>query len=107
MRKATANINTVLDQIQTGSPEVKAAAYVALKDVVGERDITNMCGMLEMADALAVPPMQRAVISALSSLPAADRVETVTRRMLQAGNKDYLYYLVLSSTGQPDALRRS
>lgn len=104
MRKATANINTVLDQIQTGSPEVKAAAYVALKDVVGERDITNMCGMLETADALAVPPMQRAVISALSSLPAADQVETVTRRMLQAGNKDYLYYLVLSSTGQPDAL---
>lgn len=104
MRKATANINTVLDQIQTGAPEVKAAAYVALKDVVGERDITNMCGMLETADALAVPPMQRAVISALSSLPAADRVEMVTRRMLQAGNKDYLYYLVLSSTGQPDAL---
>ena len=56
MRKATANINTVLDQIQIGSPEVKAAAYVALKDVVGERDITNMCGMLETADALAVPP---------------------------------------------------
>ena len=104
MRKATANINTVLDQIQIGSPEVKAAAYVALKDVVGERDITNMCGMLETADALAVPPMQRAVISALSSLPVADRVETVTRRMLQAGNKDYLYYLVLASTGQPDAL---
>ena len=48
--------------------------------------------------------MQRAVISALSSLPVADRVETVTRRMLQAGNKDYLYYLVLASTGQPDAL---
>lgn len=104
MRKATANINTVLEQIQSGSPEVKAAAYVALKDVVGERDITNMCGMLETADALAVPPMQRAVISALSSLPAAEQVETVTRRMLQAGNKDYLYYLVLSSTGQPDAL---
>ena len=104
MRKATANINTVLDQIQSGSPEVKAAAYVALKDVVGERDITNMCGMLETADALAVPPMQRAVISALSSLPPAEQVETVTRRMLQAGNKEYLYYLVLSSTGQPDAL---
>ena len=33
----------------------RQAAYVALKDVVGERDITNMCGMLETADALAVP----------------------------------------------------
>lgn len=104
MRKATANINTVLDQIQSGDPEVKAAAYVALKDVVGERDITNMCGMLETADALAVPPMQRAVISALSSLSPAEQVETVTRRMLQAGDKDYLYYMVLSATGQPDAL---
>lgn len=63
--------------------------------------------MLETADALAVPPMQRAVISALSSLPVADRVETVTRRMLQAGNKDYLYYLVLASTGQPERWRQS
>lgn len=104
MRKATANINTVLEQTKSDSPEVKAAAYAALKDVVGERDITNMCGMLETADALAVPPMQRAVISALSSLSPAEQVETVTRRMLQAGNKDYLYYSVLASTGQPDAL---
>lgn len=104
MRKATANINTVLEQIQSGSPEVKAAAYVALKDVVGERDITNMCGMLETADALAVPPMQRAVISALSSLSPAGQVETVTRRMLQAGDKGYLYYFVLASTGEQSAL---
>ncbi|MBP3517223.1 MAG: DUF1080 domain-containing protein [Parabacteroides sp.] len=104
MRKATATINTVLEQIKTGAPEVKEAAYVALKDVVGGRDFVNLCGMLETAEASAVPPMQQAVISSLNALPEANRVETVTRRMLQAGSKDYLYYLVLSSTGQPEAL---
>lgn len=105
MRKATANINTVLEQIKSGSPEVIASAYVALKDVVGERDLTNLCGMLETGDALAVPPLQRAVISALSALPAGQQVQTITRRMLQAGdNKKHLYYTVLASTGQPEAL---
>lgn len=105
MRKATSNLNAVLEQINTGSPEVKAAAYVALKDVVSDRDLTNLCGMLETADALAIPPMQRAVISALSSLPAAEQVQTISRRMIQAGdNKKYLYYIVLSSTGEPEAL---
>lgn len=106
MRKATANINTVLEQLKSNSPEVKAAAYVALKDVVGERDLTNLCGMLETAsDPLTIPPLQRAVISVLSSLPASQQVEVVTRRMLQAGeNKKQLYYIILSSTGDKEAL---
>ena len=105
IRKATGNMNTVLEQINTGAPEVKASAYVALKDVVGDRDLTNLCGMLETADALAIPPMQRAVISALSSLPPAERVSTISRRMIQAGDsKKHLYYIVLASTGQPEAL---
>lgn len=105
MRKATANINTVLEQINSGSPEVKAAAYVALKDVVGDKDLTNLCGMLETADALAIPPLQRAVISGMSSLPATEQVQTISRRMVQAGDsKKHLYYTVLASTGQPEAL---
>lgn len=105
MRKATANINTVLEQIKSATPEVKAAAYVALKDVVGEKDLTNLCGMLETADALAVPPLQRAIIAALSGQPASQQVETITRRMIQAGeNKKHLYYIVLASTGEKSAL---
>lgn len=105
MRKATANMNTVLEQIKSDSPEVKAAAYVALKDVVGERDLTNLCGMLETADALAVPPLQRAIISALSALPVEQQVQTITRRMIQAGeNKKHLYYVVLASTGDKEIL---
>lgn len=105
MRNATANINTVLEQTKSESPEVVAAAYVALKDVVSDRDLTNLCGMLETADALAIPPLQRAVISALSFLPENEQASTITRRMIQAGdNKKSLYYVVLASTGQPEAL---
>ena len=104
-RGATSNLNTVLDQTKSDSPEVKAAAYAALKDVVGEGDFTNLCGMLETADALAVPPLQRAVISSLSSKTPAEQVDVINRRMLQAGeSKQYLYYPALAATGRQDAL---
>ena len=104
MRKASNNLNTVLEQIQSGSPEVKKVAYAALKDVVSNKDIDTMCKMLESADTQTVPAMQRAVISAISSLPAKEQVKIVNGRMSQAGDKQYLYYLVLSSTGQPEVL---
>ncbi|MDR1454347.1 MAG: DUF1080 domain-containing protein [Tannerella sp.] len=105
LRRATGHLNSVLELTRTGSPEVKAAAYHALKDVVGEKDLTNMCGMLESAEAPYVAPLQQAVISALSSQPAAQRVETLVRRMYQAGDsKKHLYYLPLSSTGESRAL---
>ncbi|WP_455640409.1 family 16 glycoside hydrolase [Parabacteroides sp.] len=105
MRKATANLNSVLELIKSGSPEVKKAAYLALKDVVSEGDLVTLCGMLETADASAVASLQQAVISAISSMSPANRMETITRRMIQAGeNKKHLYYVVLATTGEPDAL---
>lgn len=105
-RRATANVNTVLEQLKSDSPEVKAAAYAALKDVVGERDLVNLCGMLETADALAIPPLQRAVQSSLSGMETEKQVAFVTRRMLQAGDqKKHLYYRVLASTGDSEALK--
>jgi hypothetical protein len=105
LRKATGHFNSVLEQTKLGSPEVKAAAYNALKDVVGEKDLTNMFGMLESADKQTIAPLQQAVISSLSSQPAARQVETIVRRSYQAGdNKKYLYYLPLAATGESKAL---
>jgi HEAT repeat protein len=105
IRKATGHINNVLDLIKTGSPEVKIAAYEALKDVVGEKDLTNLCGMLESAEGQAIEPLQQAVISSLSSQPKAQQAETVIRRMYQAGeSKKHLYYLPLAVTGESKAL---
>jgi HEAT repeat protein len=104
-RKASGHLVNVLELAKSNSPEVKAAAYNALKDVVGEKDLTNMCGMLELADKSEIAPLQQAVIAALSSQSPAQQVETLTRRMMQAGDrKKHLYYLPLASTGDTKAL---
>ncbi|MDR2118341.1 MAG: DUF1080 domain-containing protein [Tannerellaceae bacterium] len=105
LRKASSRINTVLDLIKTGVPEVKKAAYLALKDVVAEKDLTLLCGMLETADAEAVAPLQEAVAASIASLPVKEQVAVISRRMLQAGEqKKHLYYVVLSATGDKEAL---
>ena len=105
LRRATGYMNNVLELTKSSVPEVKVAAYKALKDVVGEKDLVNMCGMLEMADKPEIAALQQAVISALSSQSAAQQVETITRRMIQAGeNKKHLYYIPLAATGESEAL---
>jgi HEAT repeat protein len=105
LRKASARIHTVLDLIKSGAPGVKKAAYLALKDVVTEKDLTLLCGMLETADAEAIPPLQQAVVASVSSLQPQEQVSVISRRMLQAGEgMKHLYYIVLSATGQEEAL---
>lgn len=104
-RNATSKLTTVLEQIKNGTPDVKKAAYTALKDVVSEKDFVSLCGMLETADASAVAPLQQAVISSISSLSTDKQKDMVSRRMLQAGeSKKHLYYIVLATTGEKDAL---
>lgn len=105
MRMADANLNTVLEQIKTGSPEVKTAAYDALKSVISEKDFTLLCGMLETSDVSAIAPIQQALIAAIAKQPVATQVANVNRRMIQAGDsKKYLYYKVLAATGEREAL---
>ncbi len=105
LRKADVALNTVLEQIKSGSPEVKKAAYTALKDVVSERDFPLLCGMLETADGNAIVPLQQAVIASIASQSPADQAANVNKRMVQAGeSKKYLYYIVLSATGDKSAL---
>ncbi|MDR1115709.1 MAG: DUF1080 domain-containing protein [Tannerella sp.] len=105
LRKANAYFNTALEQTKSSSPDVKTTAYNTLKDVVSERDLIILCGLLETSEASFVKPLQQAVVSALSSMSPAAQTEMITHRMLQAGDaKKYLYYPVLSSTGNKDAL---
>ena len=104
-RKATSQINKILELTKSSSPKVKNVAYSALKDVADAKDFTRLCGMLESADAEAVKPLQQAVIASISSLPQKEQVSTVSGRMLQAGESmRYLYYTVLASTGDKEAL---
>ncbi|MDR1525762.1 MAG: DUF1080 domain-containing protein [Tannerella sp.] len=105
LRKANAYFNTALEQTKSTSPEVKATAYNVLKDVVSEKDLIILCGLLETSEPSFVKPLQQAVVSALSSGSPVARTEMITRRMLQAGDaKKYLYYPVLSSAGDESAL---
>ncbi|MDR2810329.1 MAG: DUF1080 domain-containing protein [Tannerellaceae bacterium] len=105
LRKASTRLNTILDLIKSGAPDVKKAAYIALKDVVVEKDLTLLCGMLETAEAEAISPLQQAVIASIASLPAKEQVSVISKRMLQAGEQiKHLYYVVLSATGDKEAL---
>ena len=101
LRKANANLNTVMEQVKSNSPEVRTAAYKALKDVVSANDFTRMCGMLETADASTIPALQDAVIATLMKQPEETRVESVNRRIIQAGDSyRYLYDRVLEVIGE-------
>lgn len=106
LRKADATINTVLDQTKSSSSAVKTAAYKALKDVVREKDFTQIAGMLESAGAETIAPLQQAIISSVASKTPEARVNTLNRRMIQAGaEKRHLYYTALATTGEPQALQ--
>jgi HEAT repeat protein len=105
LRKANAYFNSALEQTKSASPQVKATAYDVLKDVVSEKDFITLCGLLETAAPSFEKPLQQAIIAAISAMPPATKTEVIIRRMLHAGDsKKYVYYPVLSSTGDNEAL---
>lgn len=104
-RKSTANINVVLDQLNADSPDVKAAAYTALKDVVTSDNLDKLYTLLEQAEPNAVSPVQQAIVSAIQSYSKEKQLTTISTRMNQVATaKQYLYYPVLASTGESKAL---
>ncbi|MDR2472569.1 MAG: DUF1080 domain-containing protein [Tannerella sp.] len=104
-RKSSEHVSSILDLTKSGSPDVKKAAYTALKDVVELKDITNLFGMLETDDKTVVAPLQQAVIAAIAGLTPIQQAEMLAKRSLQAGeSKKHLYYTPLAATGQPVAL---
>jgi HEAT repeat protein len=110
LRRASANINTALELLKADNPEVRQAAYGALKDLAAEKDLTLLCGMLETADTAAVPPLQQAVSAAIALLPAEEQIALISRRRLQAGeDKAHLYDAVLSLShkGEKSELQRN
>ncbi|MDR3217449.1 MAG: DUF1080 domain-containing protein [Dysgonamonadaceae bacterium] len=103
-RKSNNDLKYVLLLIQSGSSEVKTAAYQALKDVVTEKDLTTLYGLLESGDKQAIAPVQKAIISAISLQPAEKQAEIIIDRINKAGDKKYLYYLPLAVTGDKKAI---
>lgn len=104
-RGATDYSDAVFAETNSDSPEVREAAYVALKDVVSTEDADKLWPMLENATAEEVPFVQRAVSSAIHTLPAGEQYSTVFARMNTIpADKQYLYYPVLAYTGDNSAL---
>jgi HEAT repeat protein len=105
-RKANTYFNFVLDQTKSNIPEIKEAAFAALKDVVSEKDVTILCGMLEESTAQSdAQPLQQAISSALSTLPPAKQFDLVSQRMIQAGDAgNKLYLPVIITSGDTRAL---
>jgi len=105
-RKAVKYGNIAFDLLETGSPQVKTAAYTALKDLVSAKDADKLFTLLENASPEFVPQMQQAVISALSEYPADKQAAFAIERMNKGDQgKKQLYYAVLSATGDAGALK--
>ena len=104
-RKSVENTAIVLEQINSNSQDVKKAAFIALKDVVSTTDLNKLYTLLEATDADNITFVQQAIISALYAYPKEKKYETILTRMQQVtGNKQYLYYPVLATTGDEEAL---
>ncbi|KAA6308780.1 hypothetical protein EZS27_039615, partial [termite gut metagenome] len=104
-RKSFANLNIVLEQINSDSPLVKETAYHTLKDIVLAKDFTTVCNMLEKAAPAETAPLQRAAAASLIDYPQDKQLETIYTRMNgMAANKQYFYYPVLGATGTQQAL---
>ena len=105
LRKADAYFYVVLEQANNGSPEVKKVAYNTLKNVVSQKDIILLCGMLETSEQSFVLPLQQAIVSAVSSMKPEERTKIITTRMLHADEvKKHLYDPVLSAMNDPNDL---
>ncbi len=105
LRKANSQTTVVIEQINTGSPSVKAAAYTALRDVVSPQNIKELYSMLESAEPANIAPIQKALTSALNIYPQNKQAEIVVNQMEKVNSgKEYLYYPVLAGTGDPAAL---
>ncbi|WP_029905287.1 DUF1080 domain-containing protein [Prevotella sp. 10(H)] len=104
-RKSTDYADSVLEQINNSSPEVKTTAYKALKDVVSTGNLPTLYSLLENTPADAVTFVQQAIRNVLKDIPAGKRLETITAQMNKVQkNKQYLYYPILTSTGDATAL---
>jgi HEAT repeat protein len=104
-RKSTENFITVFGQLSSESPEVRTAAYEALKDVVTATDLPKLYPLMDDPAPAAVLPVQQALVAALGELPAERQYSEVMARMNAApAAKQYVYYPVLASTGNEEAL---
>jgi HEAT repeat protein len=104
-RKADEQGKAVFEQLNVTSPEVRSAAYTALKEVVTVKDLSNLYQLLEKSGSETLAPVQQAVIAALKPLPKENQFETVSAQINKTEkSKQQLYYSVLAASENANAL---
>ncbi|MDR1610542.1 MAG: DUF1080 domain-containing protein [Candidatus Symbiothrix sp.] len=102
-RKSDTQNKVVFEQLNSASPEVKAAAYDILKDVVTVKDLPVLYRLLE--NNTPALPVQQAIIAALKPLPKEERFETISTQINRTDKrKQSLYYSVLAASDNINAL---
>jgi len=105
LRRASLKIETIYSQLDTGSPRVREAAYIALKDVVVSSDFPKLSTMLETSDKSVVKYLQQAIISSIDIIPKGEKFRRINGRLEKISeSKKHLYYPVLSVIEMKEAL---
>ncbi|WP_286855647.1 MULTISPECIES: DUF1080 domain-containing protein [unclassified Proteiniphilum] len=102
-RKMESQYNLVYNQIFTGNTVVKTEAANTLKEVVTDRNLSDLFTLLEQSDASYAPAIRQAINAALNFLPADEQLNLVAGRMGKSANK-HLYYSALANSGTPQAM---
>lgn len=105
-RRSSAYFAVAAEQANNGSPEVKAVAFSTLKNVATAENLPALYIMLETGDPKTIAPLQQAIASVIKGMPSGEQLGLVTSRMQQASRQQqYLYYPILTATGDPESLK--
>lgn len=105
LRKSSKHLGEVIKLTNTGSDDVKAAAFKTLKNVTEAKDINTLYSLLEASDAKYTADLQAAIIATLNYMPTEKRFDEIANKVAKTpDSKKYLYYTALASTEDPRAL---
>lgn len=96
-RHATAQNAFVFRQVRSSDPDIQEAALKALKNVVTEKQLTELFRLLEQETRPGnVQEIQLAVKSAMSSFGTEKQLTIITKQMNQSPVSAHLYYPLLA-----------
>jgi HEAT repeat protein len=106
-RAANAQVGTIYSLLKSKKPEVRQAAFSALKQTVTNTDLPQLFKLLnETAEQTELNGVQDAIIAAVAGSSNADQQADAVLQQLNASSEDkkVLYYKVLASLGGSKAL---
>jgi len=107
-RAANAQLSTVMAQLKNKNPEVKNAAFAALKQTVTSENLSELFTLLNAtSDQAELLKVQDAVIAAMKGTKNTDQqVDMVLQQMAAAPeNKKEVFYKILASLGGEKSLK--